>query len=99
MVASEHCGSYRQVAGKLRFQRGPGRPDKVSERPRDPRTRAYTDDDAPTIVTLDEHDVADVPALLALGTLMRLPDAGPAAEISEADAPVRPRRAKVATDG
>lgn len=68
VVTAEQAGTYIQVAKKLRINH-PGRPDVVSARPTDPRTRQLTDDPdtAPTLVTLSEGDVVDVPALLATG--------------------------------
>ncbi len=34
---------YRQIAQRLRIQQGPGKPDIVSERPRDKKTGRYLD--------------------------------------------------------
>lgn len=70
MVTAEQAGTYRQFTQRLRIQRGPGNPDLVSERPRDQKSRNYLDSDAkPTLITLSEGDLADVPALLASGAI------------------------------
>lgn len=64
---------YRQVAHRLRINRGPGRPDKVSERPRAGRRgdwREFLDsDEAPTLIAFDEYDQVNIPALLAQGAI------------------------------
>jgi len=67
--------TYRQMAHRLRIQRGPGRPDRVSERPRKGNRSfgwgEYADsDEQPTLITFDEHDRVDVPALLAIGAIV-----------------------------
>lgn len=68
-------GTYIQIAHRLRIQRGPGRPDKLSERPRaGSRERgwgAFTDSpDKPTLITFDEYDQVDVDALLRSGAIV-----------------------------
>lgn len=71
-VTAEQSGQYVQISRKLRIQRGPGVADLVSERPSDPRTKRLLDDpaNAPTLITLTEGDLADVPSLLALGAIV-----------------------------
>lgn len=65
---------YRQIAHRLRIDRGPGRPDKVSERPRAGRQgdwREFLDsDEAPTLIEFDEFDRVDVAALLRQGSIV-----------------------------
>ena len=73
--------TYRQVTRRLRVQRGPGRPDLVSERPvelsakGEPKTDArgnvrYTDsEESPTLVTFDEHCRVRVDQLLRVGAI------------------------------
>lgn len=60
---------YRQIAEKLRIQRGVGRPDKVSTRPRDKTSGRYLDADNPTLIELDQWDQVDMPSLLADGAI------------------------------
>ncbi len=80
---------YRQLARRLRFQRGPGRPDLVSERARtlDVTTNRYryTDLDASgqSTTTIDVPDdvQADVAALIRSGAIEPLP-AEPVADVS-----------------
>ncbi len=67
--------TYRQIAHRLRIQRGPGRPDKVSERPREgSREKGWgkflDSEDHPTLITFDEHDQADIAGLLRLGAIV-----------------------------
>jgi hypothetical protein len=63
--------TFRVIAWKLRVQRGPGRGDKNVERPRMPKRGPYLDsDDKPTLLTIDEHDQVNVPALLASGAII-----------------------------
>lgn len=76
--------TYRQIAATLRVQRGAGREDLVSERPvvltakgekkRDARGNVtYLDsDEAPTLVTFDEHCQINVPFLLKTGALVEI---------------------------
>ena len=59
---------YRQITYKLRVQRGPGRPDLVSERPRNKKGE-YTDDKKPKLVSFDEHCRVDVERLLRIGAI------------------------------
>lgn len=65
---------YRQLSARLRVQRGPGRPDLVSERPRDVKQdgslgRYVDSEEAPTLVTFDAHCQVDVPSLLQIGAI------------------------------
>ena len=67
---------YVQIARKLRVQRGPGRPDLVSERPGkwvgrggDNEWYVFSDADAPTLVEFDEHCLVDVAAMLRAGSI------------------------------
>lgn len=69
----EHEKTYIQIAHRLRIQRGPGKPDTVSERPREQKTGRYTDTDAPTLIALHKGDLADVDSLLALGAIEEQP--------------------------
>lgn len=67
--------TYRQLSHKLRIQRGPGRPDKVSARPRmgsrEDGWGEFTDSDKePTLITFDEYDQVNIPSLLAQGSLV-----------------------------
>ena len=65
--------TYRQIAHRLRIQRGPGNPDRISERPRagsKGNWGAFLDSDAePTLITFDDLDQVDVAALLASGAI------------------------------
>lgn len=61
---------YRQLSARLRVQRGAGRPDLVSERPTDPKTKRFSDsDESPTLIEFDEHCQVDIPFLLAIGAI------------------------------
>lgn len=67
--------TYRQLSHRLRIQRGPGRPDKVLERPREgSRERGwgrYLDsDEKPTLITFDEYDQVDIAQLLRSGAIV-----------------------------
>lgn len=74
MADAKYIGqTFRQVSHRLRIQRGPGRTDKVSERPRvGSRERGWGDyrDGAPTLITFDEHDRVDVEDLLRIGAIV-----------------------------
>lgn len=70
-VTPEQAGTYRQIAHKLRIQAGPGKPDRLSERPR-ARSGRYLDEDNPTMVELYEGDLVDVPSLIQQGGLERV---------------------------
>ena len=75
MIDPQYIGvTFRQVTHRLRIQRGPGNPDRVSERPREgSRERgwgAYLDTDNPTLVTFDALDQVDVGSLLGIGAIM-----------------------------
>lgn len=66
---------YRQLSHKLRIRRGPGRPDKVSERPRaGNREKGYGEyldsDEAPTLIEFEEFDQVDIPALIRAGAIV-----------------------------
>lgn len=72
---------YRQVTQRLRWSLGPGRGERVSERPRHKKTREYSDLDeagqSTTVVDITEADVAaglDLPFLLRIGALEPLPE-------------------------
>ena len=71
---------YRQFTLKLRVQRGPGRPDLVSERANreTDRGRVFLDlgpDGLPTTtVEFDEFCKIDVPSLIRSGAIAELPD-------------------------
>lgn len=63
---------YRVLTRKLRIQRGPGRPDKVVERPGHDGVLGYVFDDSdgcPTLVEFDALDKVDVSFLLACGAI------------------------------
>lgn len=68
---------YRQVAHRLRFQMGPGRPDIESERPRQRKTGVFQDLDAQgrstTLVDIPADARVDIGALLAAGAIESLP--------------------------
>ncbi|MDO8704078.1 MAG: hypothetical protein Q7J84_03950 [Sulfuricaulis sp.] len=69
-MLNEHIGkTFRQLSYKLRIQRGPGNPDKVSERPRDSSKR-YLDGDNPTLIVFEAGDQVDVDSLLSLGAIV-----------------------------
>jgi hypothetical protein len=80
---------YRQISRRLRFNRGPGLADLVSERPRtlDVTTNRYryTDLDAngesTTTVDISDDVQADVAALIRSGAIEPMP-AEPAADVS-----------------
>ena len=103
MVSTEWQGTYRQVTKGLRIQRGAGHPDKVSERPRDPRTGAFRDvpPAPPTLIELDELDQFDVPALIAIGGIVRVEPVAETPAAAEAAEPPAPRRRapREGTDG
>lgn len=66
---------YRQLAHRLRIQRGPGNPDKVSERPRKgSRERGWGDyldsEQNPTLIEFDDLDRVDIDALLRTGAIV-----------------------------
>ena len=67
-IMREQAGTYLQIAHKVRINR-PGRPDLVSNRPRNIQTGVYLDADAPTLVTLEEGDMADFDMLLKVGVI------------------------------
>lgn len=73
---------YRQIAHRLRFQMGPGRPDVESERPRQSKTGVYQDigPDGKSLTVVDVPDDArvNVAALLASGAIEPLPVEKPA---------------------
>jgi hypothetical protein len=63
--------TYRQLTQRLRVQR-PGRPDLVSERPREEGgARRFLDSDAaPTLVTFEDGELVDVAWLLRIGAIV-----------------------------
>ena len=69
-VPKDLTGTYRQIAHKLRWTKdAPPRPDTNSERPRRGKRGPYLDEDDPTLVTFEEDDAVNVPALLAQGAI------------------------------
>ena len=60
---------YRQLTQRLRIQRGPGRTDKISERPRNLMTGDFQDDANPTLITFDAYDQVNIPFLLSVGAI------------------------------
>ncbi len=68
--------TFRQLAQRIRVQR-PGRPDLVSERPRQKSgARHFLDSDgAPTLVTFEDDDRVDVAYLLRIGAITPWPPA------------------------
>lgn len=66
--------TYRQLTQRIRVQR-PGRPDLVSERPRQKSgARRFLDTDgAPTLVTFEDDDLVDVARLLRIGAIAPWP--------------------------
>lgn len=69
-VTKEQAGVYRQVAHRLRIQGAPGKPDRISERPRHKASRRFLDsDEDPTLVKLREGDPVDVDFLLGIGAI------------------------------
>jgi hypothetical protein len=84
--------TYRQLTQRIRVQR-PGRPDLVSERPRETagRRRFKDTDDAPTLITFEDDDQVDVARLLRIGAIAPWPAA-------DAPAPV-PRRRRAGKGG
>ena len=99
---------YRVISAKLRVQRGPGREDLVAARPvaltakgavkRDRHgNAAYLDsDEAPTLVTFDEHCRVNIAQLLRIGAIAEWTPAAPASEkaprsrLGRAEAPSAP---------
>ena len=61
---------YRQITHRLRIQRGAGRPDLVSERPRKQPRGRFLDEDNPTLVEFDEHCQVDAEELLKMGAIV-----------------------------
>ena len=81
---------YRQLAPRIRVQRGPGQPDYVSERPRTKPGGPFTDSDsAPTLVEFDDGCIVNVAFLLRTGAIaeVSLPESPP-----ELSPPQRSRR-------
>jgi len=75
---------YRQLTHRIRIQRGPGRPDKVSERPRDDVTGRFLDsDEEPTLITFEEDDDVDIPWLLKIGAIVPWESAPEESELEE----------------
>jgi len=69
-VDPENLGPFIQIVHRLRWTKdAPPRVDRISERPRNRQTGAYLDGDVPTLVTFEEDDAIDVPALLTQGAL------------------------------
>jgi len=84
-------GPWRQISRRIRVQRGSGRPDLVSERPvkgsgrRPDGSWAWADsEEAPTLVTFDEHCRVDPLSMVAQGSLVAWvpPASAPAPERS-----------------
>ena len=72
-VPRDLCGTYRQVAHRLRIQSDtPGAGSRDSERPRNKDTGRYLDNDE-TTVTILPTDAVDVAALLRSGAIVPLP--------------------------
>mgnify|MGYP001577541094 CR=1 FL=1 len=69
--------TYIQLVHRLRIHRGPGKADKVSERPRegnrDDGWGAYRDLDKPTLITFESGDQANIVDLLRTGAIAALP--------------------------
>jgi len=69
---------YRQIAHRLRFQMGPGKPDLESERPRQKKTGVFLDLDeqgrSTTLVDIPADARADIGGLIAAGALEALPE-------------------------
>lgn len=64
---------YRQISPRIRVQRGPGKPDFVSERPRATPAGPFTDsDDAPTLVEFDADCIVNVGFLLRAGAIVEV---------------------------
>lgn len=69
-VTAEQAGTYRQIVEKLRVQRGPGKPDTTSVRPRNQKTGRWLDSDQdPTLIVLHKGDQADIEFLVRIGAL------------------------------
>lgn len=75
-MSSKKPTVYRQVTIRLRIQRGPGRPDLVTERAyrvdRGTGRTVFLDEIGkaePTLVEFDEHCQVDVEHLLKLGAI------------------------------
>lgn len=76
MAEKDYCGKpYRVITKRLRIPQGPGKPDRVVERPsRKARDQTgtwdeYLDDLEPTLVTFAPEDVVDVAFLLRCGAI------------------------------
>ena len=64
---------YRQLSPRIRVQRGPGKPDFVSERPRATPAGPFTDsDDAPTLVEFDADCIVNIGFLLRAGAIVEV---------------------------
>ena len=65
---------YRQIAHRLRVQRGPGNPDLVSERPRAGRRGNWAEyldsDEKPTLVEFDKLCRVDAAHLMKIGAII-----------------------------
>lgn len=70
-MAEQYVGvTFRQLSHRLRISR-PGQPDRISERPRDPKSLRYQDSDAtPTLVSFEAGDQVDVEQLLRIGAIV-----------------------------
>lgn len=68
---------YRQIAHRLRLQRGSGKPHVESERPRHKKSGRYTDLDAAgqstTTIDIPDDVTDDVAGLLRRGSIQELP--------------------------
>lgn len=68
---------YRQIAHRLRLQMGPGKPDIVSERPRQKKTGRYLDLDqdglSTTRIEIPEGALVDVDQLVRIGAIEAVP--------------------------
>lgn len=78
--------TYRVITKKLRVQRGAGRPDLEVARPMNAGRTVFLDsDEAPTLVTFDEHCQVDIPYLLRLGAIVPWAEPAAPADGGEAD--------------
>lgn len=66
-VTVAEAGKYKQLTHRLRISR-PGKPDRVSERPRN-QAGEFTDGEAGTTVELLEGDAVDVAFLVQVGAV------------------------------
>lgn len=83
-VTKEQAGTYRQISEKLRVNHGPGKGETTNSRPRS-RAGVYLDGTEPTLLTLHEGDLVDLPFLIGIGALEPYEPPAPAKEAKSSE--------------